>query len=174
MARTSAEEPTTAEIGFSRISASLVGGIVAGMAMGLVIQFGTDLMPIFGRLLGERSAIRGWIVHLTVSGSFGVLFGMFESLPFFRELANSVTAYVLLGIIHASVLATILIGVVLPIVSNVLGVVLLPIPGTGVGDGTGDSSIGLIHAIIFAVAHLIYGVGLGATYAVLRGRGSEE
>lgn len=143
--------------------AGAVGGLIAGVAMGVVVQFGTDLMPLFGHFAGGKSAVRGWLVHLITSVLFGLAFAVFVSIPLFHELSGSLGGCVLLGIIHATVLATVMIGVGLPVASIVLGTPQAAadrIPGPGLAD--------LVESSVFAASHLVYGAVLGAVYAVLR------
>jgi hypothetical protein len=143
--------------------AGAVGGLVAGVAMGVVVQIGTDLMPLFGHFAGGESAVRGWLVHLVTSVLFGLLFAVFLSIPLFHDLSESLAGCVLLGIIHATILATVMIGIGLPVATIVLSApqgVADRVPGPGFAD--------LFESTVFAAAHLVYGLILGAVYAVLR------
>ena len=147
--------------------AGAVGGLLAGVAMGVVVQFGTDLLSLFGRLAGRESVVRGWVVHLLASVLFGLLFAAFVSLPLFHDLSDSLGGCTLLGIIHATVLATVMIGVGLPVATVILGspeATAGKVPGPGLGDFAESS--------VFAAAHIVYGVILGVVYAALRDQGS--
>lgn len=150
----------------SRAIAGATGGLAGGLAMGLVLQFGTELLPVFGGLAGATTLVRGWIVHLITSVLFGVLFAAFVSLPFVRELATTLGASILLGVIHATALAFVTIGVILPLATVVLSAPEITsrlIPGPEAG--------GLVGATLFGIGHVLYGMVLGVVYAVLRGVG---
>jgi hypothetical protein len=142
----------------------VVAGIVAGIPMGLLLHLGTlhtgtDFMSWLGLLLGESSAIRGWLVHLFTSGVFGFAFAVFASLRLFEELGTSVFENAILGVIHASVLATVMIGVVLPVISPIL-----VSRGTAAGDLFAPTAGGLGASVVLALAHLVWGIVLGAIY----------
>lgn len=154
----------------SPILVGAVAGLIAGVPMGLALQFGTDLLPILGAIVGGQSLVVGWIVHLFTSAVFGGLFGWVVILPVFRTLTDSVAECVLLGVVHATALATLMIGVVLPAMVGFLelsgeGIPFLDIPGP-----SGES---LLPAGVFAFAHLLYGVVLGAGYALIEDVGEE-
>lgn len=154
----------------SPILVAAVAGLIAGVPMGLILQFGTDLLPIVGAIFGFQSLLLGWVVHLVASAVFGALFGWIVLLPIFRTLTDTVAECILLGVVHAESLAILMIGVVIPGTVELLGVSgegvpLLQIPG--------PSGEALLSAGVFAFAHLVYGVVLGAGYALL-GAVSEE
>lgn len=156
--------PMSRETFMHRGKLGVVAGIVAGIPMGLLMHLGTmhmepDLMTWLGLLLGEASPIRGWIVHLVMSGIFGFGFAVFVSLRLFEELARSLLGSVILGIAHASVLATVMIGIALPIISPII-----VSRGTGGGDLFAPTAGGLGASVVLAVAHLVWGIVLGAIY----------
>jgi hypothetical protein len=161
---TTVRRDTADETWLHRGVAGAVGGLAGGIAMGLVLQFGTDLLPVIGRVTGEAAVLRGWLVHLATSVVFGLLFAVFVSTPLVRDLETDVKASALLGVVHASALAFVTIGVLLPAATVVLGlsdVDITPhvVPGPG---GTG-----LAEAAFFGLAHVVYGVALGVVYAVV-------
>lgn len=153
-----------------RLAAGAVAGLGGGIVMGLVLQLGTDLLPVIGGVAGRATLVRGWLVHLTVSGIYGLAFAVFLSFPFIRDVADSVGACVLLGVIHASALGFITVGVVLQLATAVFGLSSDPlssllVPGPGAGS--------LIEAGVFGLSHLLYGLVLGTLFGVLRGFGSQ-
>lgn len=152
----------------SRVLAGSVAGIVAGIGMGIVLQFSTDVLPALGSVTGQPSVVFGWLLHLAIALVFGGAFGVLIELPFLVDVSRSIGAVVLLAIVHASVLATAMLGVVLPLIIPVLGIqqpsalfAIRAIPGPGTGEFLG--------AIGFGLAHLVYGSFLGVGYAVVRG-----
>lgn len=154
----------TAGVNRSPITVGAIAGLIAGVPMGLIMQFGTDLLPVVGAIFGTQSLLVGWLLHLVTSVVFGALFGWLVTLPVFRTLTDTVAESVLLGVVHAESLAILMIGVVIPGMVELMdvsgeGVPLLQVPGP-----SGES---LLSAGVFAFAHLVYGVVLGATYAVV-------
>lgn len=145
------------------VGAGLVGGLVAGVVMGIVLQFGTGLIPEFGAFAGERSVLRGWLVHLLLSTAYGVAFAVVVAYPAVRDFFDTFgsTEYVLVGVTYSTMVAAVTIGI-LPFAFEVPWA-----PGSrasqrgAVGAGFG----GLVPAMLFAVGHLVYGAVLGAVYA---------
>lgn len=158
------------ETWIERGAAGAAAGLVGGVAMGVVLQLGTDLLPVIGRLAGGATLVRGWLVHLVVSTLYGLVFPVFVSMPFVRDVATTVGANVILGVIHASALSFVTIGVVLPAATVVFGFPESPLSMFLV---PGPAAVELIGAGFFGLGHVLYGVVLGAVYAVLRGYGSE-
>lgn len=151
-----------AEFGGREILVGGGAGLAGGVAMGIVMQFGTDLLPVLGSVTGEPSLVLGWIVHLLTSVVFGVAFAVLVALPLFHDITRSVAGCVLLGVVHASVLATAMIGLLLPLVVSVFE---LSGPGLASPEVPGPVVGGFVGAAVFAGAHLVYGVVLGAVYA---------
>lgn len=148
----------------SPILVAALAGLVAGIPMGLIIQFGTELMPIIGAIFGFQSVVVGWVVHLVASTVFGALFGWIVLLPIFRTLTDTVAECILLGVVHAESLAILMIGIVIPGMVELLGVSGEGVPLLQIPGPAGEA---LLSAGVFAFAHLIYGVVLGAGYALL-------
>lgn len=154
------------------IGDGVVAGIIGGIAMGVVLQFGTDILPLVGSLTGQPSLVIGWIIHLVMSAVFGAAFVVLVSLPIFHDVSRSFSGTVLLGIVHATMLATLVIAI-LPFTMTIFGTSQMggPLPFQQVpGPGGG----GLIPAAIFGVSHLLYGAILGGAYAVLRDRTADD
>lgn len=157
-------ERLTDESWINRSVAGIVGGLAGGLVMGVLLQVGTDLVPVFGRILGAESALLGWIVHLFTSVVFGLLFAAFVSLPIVEELERTVSTSVLLAVIHASALSYVTIGVLLPAATIALGIPDLALFSQLV---EGPGMAGLVPAGVFSLGHVTYGVVLGAVYAIL-------
>lgn len=163
---TSVRGGTADETWSERSIAAALGGLAGGIAMGVVLQLGTELMPVIGRLAGEATLLRGWAVHLVTSVLFGLLFAVFVSFPIVRDLETTVGASALLGVIHASALAFVTIGVLLPAATVVLGYSDVSLT-QHVVPGPGGAA--LVEAGFFGLAHVVYGVVLGVVYAVVEG-----
>lgn len=131
--------------------------------MGLLLQFGTDLMPLMDYVTGRQSAVLGWITHLFVSGVFGAMFVVFIALPIVNSLSDDVRGMVLLGAIHASWLGMGTIGLLLPLMAAIVAPTDTATWLTGLVPGGGGGS-GIIDAVVFALGHVVYGVVLGAAY----------
>lgn len=153
-----------AGVSLSPVVVGAVAGLVAGVPMGVALQFGTDVLPILGAVVGNESLVAGWVVHLFASAFMGALFGWLVTWPVFRTLTGSVGECVLLGLVHSMLLALLMIGFVLP------GMVeLLELSGEGIPAFRvpGPSRRSLLSAGVFGGAHVVWGIVLGLTYAVL-------
>lgn len=59
----------------NRLVAALAGGLVGGVAFGLLMQI-TDIMLMVAALVASESSIVGRVVHLTISMLLGVLYAL--------------------------------------------------------------------------------------------------
>lgn len=147
------------------VGRGLVGGFLGGIAMGVVLQFGTELIPVLGALVGQTSVLRGWVVHLSISLLYGVLFTVVVAYPPVQDFVSSFgfTQYVFAGVTYAALIAAVSISV-LPFVFE------LPwaasVEGSPLASGGAPSLWGLVPAGLFAVGHVVYGAVLGAVYTV--------
>lgn len=150
----------------SPILVGAVVGLLAGIPTGIVLQLGTDLMSLFGGILMTESAVVGWVLHLVMSAVFGAFFGWHVKWPVFRTLTNSVSGSVMWGVIFGVVwYAYIVIGVIIPGVSTLLGLPMGDVPGPALGE--------LSTAAAFSIAYIIYGGVLGFGYASLESERAE-
>lgn len=146
------------------IGTGLLGGLLAGLAMGVVLQLGTDILQALGAYLGETSALRGWIVHLGISLVYGAVFAAILAYPPIESQMEDfgTTEHVLVGVTYATMIAALTLAV-LPFVFELPWTTLADqspsqeVPSTRVG--------GLLPAMVFAVAHIVYGAILGAVFA---------
>lgn len=148
------------------VEVGVVGGLLGGVAMGVLLHLGTGLLPVLGAFLGERSALLGWIVHLFVAVAYGVAYAAIVTYPPVGDLldAPGVAEQVLVGVTYAVMIAAVSIAILpfvfeLPWAAAAIDEPLRGIPGPG--------QSGLLPAGAFAVAHVVYGAVLGAAYAVL-------
>ena len=148
------------------IGVGALAGLVAGVGMGLVLQVGTDLLPLLGAVAGETTLLRGWLVHLGVSALYGILFAVILAYPPVESFLDTFgfREYVLVGIIYGVSVAAVSIGL-LPFVFD-LPWAPRPTPSA---SGTVPASTvgGLVPAAMFGLGHLVYGAIAGAVYAWL-------
>lgn len=143
-----------------RWEAGVAGGLVGGVGMGIVLHAGANVMPFVGALYGWPTVTGGWVAHLVHSVLIGLVFALIVSRPVIREQMTTVSEFVVAGIVYAAAVGLVTSGVMLPVAMNLLGTIslpesLLPLPGV-VG--------GVLVVLSVGVAHLVYGVLLGATY----------
>ena len=147
------------------VGAGAIAGLVAGIGMGLFLQFGTDLMPVLGAFLGATTALRGWVVHLAVSALYGVVFAFVMGYPsllrFFGSLDPS--EYALAGIMYGVVVGAFTTISILPFVTQLPWVTTAEIPPFP--DVPGPGIAGLLPSVMFSIAHIVYGAVLGYLYA---------
>lgn len=148
------------------VGVGAIGGLIAGIPMGLLFQFGMEIMPVLGAFAGEASALRGWTVHLTISGIYGALFTFIMAYPPVRSFMGTFRPldYMFVGVIFAVVMAAATIAL-LPFVFE-LPWTTAASPGPS-GDVPGPGLVGLVPAMIFGIAHLVYGAILGTAYGLV-------
>lgn len=143
--------------------AGAAAGLVAGVAMGLVLHGVLGLMPTIGALVGVETAAAGWVVHLLNSTAFGVLFVAAFDRPFFDDLRSDAGGCVALGVVHSAALGVVTGGLLLPASLALAGATSLPVPTLPLPGVTASLEFGAV----IAVAHLLYGVVLGRVFAGL-------
>ncbi|WP_170083756.1 hypothetical protein [Haloarcula rubripromontorii] len=146
--------------------AGAASGLVAGIGMGVVFHAGANLMPFVGALYGWPTVVGGWVVHLVNSAVAGLVFAVIVSRPVFHSQIESVGESVAAGVGFAAAIGLLSTGFLLPVSMSALEVQsfpepLVPLPGM-LGSFLVVASVG--------VAHLVYGLLLGWTYAAARGR----
>jgi hypothetical protein len=127
----------------TRIGAGIVGGLVGGVAFGILMQM-MDMIPMVAMLVGSESIGVGWLVHLAISAFIGATFA------------------VLFGRYAASVGSSTAIGAVYGIGWWVLGGLILMPARLGM-----DVFVFNTMAWQSLMGHVIYGLLLGAVYAVV-------
>ncbi|OYR46079.1 MULTISPECIES: hypothetical protein [unclassified Halorubrum] len=146
-----------------RWGAGALGGLVAGVAMGVVLHGALGLMPTIGALVGVETALGGWAVHLFNSALFGALFVAVFDRSFFDDLRADVGGCLSLGVVHSALLGVITGGLLLPTAIALEGATSLPVPTLPFPGLTASFEFGAV----IAVAHLIYGLVLGRVFAAL-------
>lgn len=153
--------------------AGALAGTAAGVPMGLLFQFGTDVLPVLGSFLGAATVVRGWIVHLLIGLVYGAVFAAILAYPPVQDFAPTVGVgqYVLVAVTYAVMVAAVTIGL-LPFV--------LELPWETAATDSRQSALGgpgfggLAQTTVFAVAHVVYGVVLGVAYVLLGGGTTDE
>ena len=93
--------------------AGALGGLVAGVAMGVVLHGALGLMPTIGALVGVVAVLVGWAVHLFNSALFGLFFaGVFDR-AFFDDLRADVGCCLSPGVGHSALLVLVMIPLAL-------------------------------------------------------------
>lgn len=142
-----------------------VSGFVAGIPMGLFLQFGTGILPVLGGLVGAPSLLWGWVINLVISVGHGVVFALVLAHPaVHHEIPiDTFAEYVMSGLVYGTLVAMVTIAL-LPFTMQVLGT-----SGSGgAGGPTNPGMVGLVSSILLAIGHLAYGGLLGALYAAMQ------
>jgi hypothetical protein len=126
--------------------AGVVGGLVGGIAFGVLMQV-MGMIPMVAMLVGSDSVGIGWLVHLVISAGIGASFGL------------------LLGATATGAGRAIGLGAGYGVVWWVLGGLLIMPAWLGMPVFTFNTA-----AWMSLVGHVLYGVLLGAVYALVRPR----
>lgn len=134
------------------VEAGLIGGLVMG------VLFSVLMPPVIENaipaLVGLTGGIAGWVVHMSISAVFGVVFVAALAHPRLAAIAESMEGVVSLGLAYGVILWAVAAGVVMPLWLSAVGFPNPPpLPNLGL--------IGLL-------THLVFGVVLGASYHYLR------
>lgn len=144
--------------------AGVVGGLAGGLGMGGVLHAGANLMPFVGALYGWPTVPGGWVAHMVNSVLFGLLFALLVSRPVVRDGTVSLASYVAYGVVYAAAVGLVTTGILVPIAMNAVGTRSLPEPLVPLPGVLG----GLLVVVSIGVAHVVYGLILGATYGLVQ------
>lgn len=147
----SSGDPVSA-LGVERANLLGVSGaaLVAGIVMGLYLQFVAGLLPVVGALYSVESQAVGWITHQFHSVVFGLLFAAGVTRPTLRGY-DGVGQRTLLGIGWGVVLWLVAAGLIMPLWLQLVGI----------GAMTPNLTVtGL-------VGHVVWGAVLGGGYALV-------
>ena len=147
------------------LGAGVVGGLVGGVGMGIVLHAGSNMMPLVGALYGWPTVVGGWAAHLAHSVLIGVGFAILASRPALSRQTTDVGGCVAVGIAYAAAVGLVTGGLMLPVSLNAIGTRTLPEPLLPLPGALG----GILVVISVGVAHVVYGVLLGATYGYVHG-----
>jgi hypothetical protein len=137
--------------------AGIGGGLVGGVGFGLVMHFVMGAMPVVGSLYGQPTVLAGWVAHLVHSVIFALIFVALITRTGLRRYAGTSTRTAGLGTAYGAVLGIVTGAFVLPIWVNAMSGAGMPVP--------------LLSTPSF-LGHLLFGLLLGAVYAVSRATGS--
>lgn len=143
--------------------AGIVGGTIGGVAMGLVLHGGANMMPLIGALYGWPTVLGGWIGHLINSALLGLLFALLVSRWQLHDRISGAVEWAIYGILYATAVGLVTGGIMLPITINLMGANALPEPVVPLSGFVG----GLLVAFSAGVAHLVYGALLGTIYGYI-------
>lgn len=150
--------------------AGLVAGLIAGFVMGVVIQTGSNLIPLIGSLYGMESIPGGWIAHLLNSGVFGIIYGVVVAHPLAEKQLRTPSPYIGVAVVYAAVLGLVSGGFLLPLWIGFSGIETLSVPFLPIAV-TGEE---FVSSLFFALGHMAYGFVLGVVYVVATGKASIE
>lgn len=146
--------------------AGLAGGLVGGVGMGLILHAGANMMPFIGAIYGWPTVVGGWVVHLVNSVLIGLLFTALMSRSIVRRQMTTVPDCTACGVVYAGAVGLVTTGLMVPASMNAIGTRSLPeplLPLSGIAGG-------VLVVLSVAVAHLVYGLLLGATYGTIHTR----
>jgi hypothetical protein len=144
-APSSAHSSFSARAGAS-VPAGILGGLAGGVIFGMMMQI-MGMIPMIAMLVGSESVALGWIIHLGISAFVGATFALLLG-----RRANKPGVAAALGLGYGAVWWVLGPLLIMP--------AKLGMPTFMFNDMTTKSLVG----------HLIYGVVLGTTYALVKPR----
>ena len=162
------EPAVKARTGLRTWGGAVVAGLVAGVGMGLVIQFGAGTMELIGALYGSPSDLAGWVAHLFNSVVFALIFVGVVSRPLLSDYTQTAGELVGLGVGYGAALGIVSGGFLLPVGLNAVGATELPIPLLPLPGAESE----FLFPVVLGIAHLVYGSLLGGVYAVITNVGT--
>ncbi|MFC7080544.1 hypothetical protein [Halorussus caseinilyticus] len=142
-----------------------VAGLVAGVSMGLVVQFGAGTMALVGALYGQPTLLAGWVAHLFHSVVFALGVVAVVSRPLLSDYTSLPAELVGLGVGYGAALGVFAGGFLFPVGLRAVGATELPVPLLPIPAVVGE----FVFPVVFGVAHLVYGALLGGVYAAVAG-----
>lgn len=145
-------------------AAGIVGGLVGGVGMGLILHAGGNMMPLIGALYDWPTVVGGVLAHLFHSAVIGLLFAVIVSRPPLRGQTTTRGDCVAIGIVYGAIVGLATGGIMLPVALNAIGTQALPGPVLPLPGAIGA----ILLVVSVGVAHVVYGVLLGATYSLVQ------
>jgi two-component system OmpR family sensor kinase len=139
------------DIAAGHLRCGVAAGLIAGGAMGLVMQFVAGRMAVVGSLYGVGNVAVGWVTHQYHSVFFALLF-VAATASWVRD--TDTRRLVALGAGYGAVLWFVAAGLVMPLWLRAVGVPA-PLPNLGLSS---------------LLNHLLWGTVFGGVYAWLLGR----
>jgi len=131
-----------------------VAALLAGVAMGTILQVFANTIPVIGSLYGVASLPVGWVTHLFHSVVFGVFFAAALRRPSLSVRVDSLATTVAVAVGFGLLLAVGVAGLVMPLWLNAVGV-SAPLPRVFPAG---------------VVGHVVWGIVLGSVYWALSRR----
>ena len=140
--------------GRRRYRVAAIAGVAAGLAFGLLIQFGLGRMPAIGALytLGDPNLSVGWLAHLAHSVAFGAGYGFLVGRRRLATAARDPLTGPVLGLAYGLCLWAVNIVFLWPLWLSAVG-----LPGAPTAP---------FLAPLPLVGHLLWGGLLGVLYVV--------
>jgi hypothetical protein len=157
VARTDAKTRTRRRIDTkgSAWKSAAIASLFAGIVMGLLLQSAMNIVPLIGEMYGALGLWTGWTAHLFHSVVFGLLYAAIATRPSLSAYASRLGSGAVVGAAYGVVVWVVAAGFVMPIW---LSTVLMEPPTVPHFDPTS------------LVGHVVFGVLLGAGYAILVNR----
>ncbi|MGH3645733.1 MAG: hypothetical protein ACRDTM_00915 [Micromonosporaceae bacterium] len=129
-----------------RLIAGIVGGVAGGIVFGVLMQM-MGMIPMVAMLIGSESVAVGWLVHLFNSALFGAIYALL-----FAAWADRLAPGAGLGLVYG-------------VIWWVLGALLIMPAWLGM-------PVFMLNTMAWQslMGHLLYGLILGVTYALVRPR----
>ncbi|WP_248515783.1 sensor histidine kinase [Salinarchaeum laminariae] len=132
-----------------------VAALVAGFAMGLLMDHIAGIMPTLGAMYGVEHGLVGWVAHLFHSILFALLFAAGCTVAPLDDVASTVRGSTALGLGWGLVLWLVGAGIVMPVWMMAVNL---------------DATIPNL-TVITLVSHVVWGLLLGALYPMLPDNG---
>jgi hypothetical protein len=129
----------------ARLIAGAVGGLIGGIPLGIIMH-SREIMPMVADLIGSQSVGVGWLVHLFNSALFGAVF----ALLMFRWITTPISAMAA--------------GIVYGIFWWIVGALLIMPAWLGMNEMIFEINENAWWSL---AGHLVFGILLGAIYALL-------
>ena len=134
------------------VEAGLIGGLVMGVVFSLLMP--PVIENAIPALVGLSGGIAGWVVHMSISAVFGVVFVAALAQPRIGAVADSAGGVVGLGLAYGAILWVVAAGIVMPLWLSAVGFPSPPpLPNL---------------AVMGLFTHLVFGLVLGVSYYYLR------
>lgn len=134
------------------VEAGLIGGLVMGVLFSLLMP--PVIENAIPALVGLSGGVAGWVVHMSISAVFGVVFVAALTQPRLAAVAESSGGVVGLGLAYGVILWVVAAGVAMPLWLSAVGFPSPPpLPNL---------------ALMGLLTHLAFGLVLGASYHYLR------
>lgn len=145
------------------VGAGAAAGVLAGIGMGVVLQFGTEILPVLGAFAGRTSLVRGWIINLIISVLYGVFFVVVLAYPPIHSYMGDFDAfdYAFVGVVYG----TFIVAGTVTLLPFVVELPWLPAAARSSFPNVFSPGLGgLVPAFVLGIGHLVYGAILGFVY----------